>query len=80
MMISIYILCHSNCTVTAILVSVTSILFWFFTLLLVIRNNQDSFYYMKQADKFLKSMITRDPILLDKRGITSMFGRSQYEL
>ena len=80
LMISIYILCHSNLTLTPILLSVASILFWFFTLILIFRNNQDSFYYLKQADKFLKSMISRDPILLDKRGITSMFGRSQYEL
>ena len=80
LVMSLFVLSNSAMTLTTILLSAISALFWLFTLLLIIRNNQDSFYYLKQAYKFLNTMITKEPILLDKRGITSMFGRSQYEL
>jgi hypothetical protein len=78
--ISLYVLILSPFTFTATLLFIISALFWLFTLLLIIRNNQDTYYYLKQADKFLQMMITKDPVLLDKRGISSMYGRSHYEL
>jgi hypothetical protein len=78
--ISLYVLILSPFTFTATLLFVISALFWLLTLLLIVRNNQDTYYYLKQADKFLQMMITKDPVLLDKRGISSMYGRSHYEL
>jgi len=59
--ISLYVLILSPFTFPATLLFVISALFWLFTLLLIIRNNQDSFYYLKQADKFLNTMITKEP-------------------
>jgi hypothetical protein len=78
--ISLYVLNLSTSNLTATILFIISALFWLFTLLLIVRNNQDAFYYLKQADKFLQMMITKDPVLLDKRGISSMYGRSHYEL
>jgi hypothetical protein len=78
--ISLYVLILSPFTFTATLLFVISALFWLLTLLLIVRNNQDTYYYLKQADKFLQMMITKDPVLLDKRGLSSMYGRSHYEL
>jgi hypothetical protein len=78
--ISLYVLNLSAPNLPAALLFVISALFWLLTLLLIIRNNQDTYYYLKQADKFLQMMISKDPVLLDKRGLSSMYGRSHYEL
>src|ERR1039457_5484376 len=67
--ISLYVLNLSASNLMASILFIISSLFWLLTLLLIVRNNQDTYYYLKQADKFLQIMITKDPVLLDKRGL-----------